>query len=67
MRRTGRPKKGDEIEITEEMVSAAAQVLSENEGWVFGRRSAAALAEKMLRCALEVRFERIAINGPSQG
>lgn len=57
MRRTGRRKKGDEIEITEEMVSAVAQVLSQDEGWVFGRGSAAELAEKMLRRALEVRSE----------
>jgi hypothetical protein len=50
-------KRMRKIEITEEMISAAAEVLSANEGWVFGYGSAQAVATEMLACALESHSE----------
>ena len=57
MRRTGRREERDKIKITEEMISAAAEVLSANEGWVFGYGSVQEAAKEMLACALAARSE----------
>jgi hypothetical protein len=54
---TARRRKRDRIKITEEMISAAAEVLSANEGWVFGYGSAQAVATDMLACALGAHSE----------
>jgi hypothetical protein len=56
----GRPtnEPDDEIEITEEMVSAAAEVLWKDPFLGLGESSAEEMARKMLRIALSVRRKR---------
>ena len=48
MRGTGRRKRASRIEITEEMISAGAEVLSAHDGWAFGGGSARAVALEMI-------------------
>jgi hypothetical protein len=52
------PEERGEIEITEEMVEAAAEVLWSRDLLEIGEGLALSLAEEMLKCALAARHER---------
>jgi hypothetical protein len=56
---TTEPEEHGEIEITEEMVEAAAEVLWSRDLLEIGEGLALSLAEEMLKCALAARHEEI--------